>query len=768
MGLSDEKRGSHNSDCNRILTFNNKKAQITAFIIIGLMLLVAVGLIYYYQAKEAEKAIKIQDFEYSNDPVVAYVQTCLYELGEEAITLIGQQGGYITIEGFDTLTAEYRPFNSNLLSYSNGKINIPYWYYQLEDGIDKLEIPELEKDYSGDLSIQDQIESYVTSNMFECLGDLSTFNDQGINVAIAGETSTEITFTNSNTMIELQLPLDITYTDKTELIDEFEVTIPVALKKTHQLAKEIAEYEYDTQFLEYNTRNLITMYSDISSEYLPPVSSGLAFTDCGEFTYWLYNDVEDDFKSMLTSNIPFLQVDNTDYIRYTISDEDEPNDNDRELRQGVFDHMIQTVSSNKYKSISANFNYYSDFPLELDLGSKGLIQPNVFEIDAYVMKLCMFDYSFSYDIKYPVLISLTDESSSVNNQEFVFQFPLMTVLKDNYPRVRLSDVLSNLSYPDEDDEVPSYLCSPEQRLSGDINVVVKDENNQPIDDVIITFQCGPDYVYEYDENGTITSVNKFSDICFIGKTETGVMTEQFPPCNGGGMVNLKHADYLSTSELTGTIEQDSSLTLTYTLPTVYTKNIEVRKFYVKPPAEQEENITDPGVVLDEDYNVTECNLRIEDKPLQPYEQALVTLTKTDTENGNLNSAPVTLYSLDETNTIDIAQGTYNVEINLMREERYPGEMTIKANSQSMVVPNGTFSSETFYYPEDDVLIEQAFTGGASYSLQISKEDLENSDTIIFYVFDEGPANRIEEVGQPLEHIETCSELNYDMIEPEFS
>ena len=149
-----------------------------------------------------------------------------------------------------------------------------------------------------------------------------------------------------------------------------------------------------------------------------------------------------------------------------------------------------------------------------------------------------------------------------------------------------------------------------------------------------------------------------------------------------------------------------------------------------------------------------------------YESAIISLTKLDTENGMLNAAPIAVYEIatGEPTTLDVAPGEYYVDIMLLREERYMGEMTIKANSQSLQITS-TVGTDTIYYPEEDILIPQTFTGGAVFLWNVTAAELESGDLIQFSVFDEGPPTTVEQVSAPLLHREACANLLPELVEP---
>jgi hypothetical protein len=220
------------------------------------------------------------------------------------------------------------------------------------------------------------------------------------------------------------------------------------------------------------------------------------------------------------------------------------------------------------------------------------------------------------------------------------------------------------------------------------------------------------------------------------------------------------------SKATEDIRENQAFDLDISLAKVYTKEIAVQKYFVAPPSEtNDEGI---GVHVNENGEIVACNLNLEHQELQSYESAIITITKLDTENGVFTAVPVVIVDpqAEEPATIDIAEGTYSVDIMLLREERYAGEMTIKAHSQSLEVVSTT-GTETITYPDEDLLLPQTFTGGAVFEWTVSARDVESREKIIFSVFDEGPPEKVEQVSAALQHREACSELERAFIEPAF-
>jgi len=717
-----------------------KRSQVTLFVILGLVVLFSTLIVLYIRSQSIDNPL----IEFQDDPVTAYIEHCLGQIAEDALVNIGQQGGFIEIEADQT--ADLLPFESPFFSYSK-QLYIPYWFYQ-RNGLEKTEMPQLHKSYDGDYSIQWQLEDYINRHLGDCV-DLSALEAQGIDVAEMGVLETSVIIAEENVNFKLNYPLKIYENDDTETRSDYFTDVSVRLGRVYRLAKEIRDYEMETVFLERNTKNLITLYSRIDNDYLPPMYGGLQFEPCSRQVNWIYQDVEADFKEMLTANIPFLHIDNTDFEPIVVQG------NDQSIRQGIYNNMVHHVSDNYYSFIRADFEYMDSFPLELDLGTQGLLQPLSYEMDLVFSFICMFEYQFPYSIKYPVLITLTDSKSRINNRDYVFQFPMVVVLKNNHPRIKYQDAFGEISLPEVSSE-----CDPEYRLSAPMTVNVLDIDKNGIDEAEIIFQCGPSIVYDYHENGSIKNVSTFADACYIGSTDDGFLTEQFPQCSGGGMMTIRAPDHVQITEIVGDTMSESR-TFEFELDKVYEKPISVRKIFVKPPSITE----NPGVVVDGD-DVSECNIFSEPNKLQSYEHALVRLVKTDNENGELRTPSVAFYNPANQSTIFIAPGTYDIDIMLFRNERYNGEMTIFKDSESRTIPGSIVSEEKIIrYPEEDVLLPSTISGGAFYSWTVTAEDLESASEIEFMVFDEGMPKILEDIGMAVSHREKCSEYNYEMIKP---
>src|SRR5512136_1318664 len=77
-----------------------KKGQITVFIIIGILLLAAIGIYIYVsgqQAKAPIEAAQVQVAEVATEvqPIQDFVTQCLYLTTKQGLEMLGARGGYI-------------------------------------------------------------------------------------------------------------------------------------------------------------------------------------------------------------------------------------------------------------------------------------------------------------------------------------------------------------------------------------------------------------------------------------------------------------------------------------------------------------------------------------------------------------------------------------------------------------------------------------------------------------------------------------------------
>ena len=132
-----------------------KKAQVTPFIIIGLVILIIGSLFIYYR-----NFIFIEPDVISEDvlPIKNYIDACLNHVGEDAVTRLGMQGGYIFEDQVIPSEAVYP-----VEIMPRFPLKIPYWYYNSVSYVPSIEL--MQKQISDHIEVE--IKNCINFDLFE-------------------------------------------------------------------------------------------------------------------------------------------------------------------------------------------------------------------------------------------------------------------------------------------------------------------------------------------------------------------------------------------------------------------------------------------------------------------------------------------------------------------------------------------------------------------------------------------------------------------------
>jgi len=199
------------------------------------------------------------------------------------------------------------------------------------------------------------------------------------------------------------------------------------------------------------------------------------------------------------------------------------------------------------------------------------------------------------------------------------------------------------------------------------------------------------------------------------------------------------------------ITKQSSFEKQFTLAKSIPMEIKLQKYKMQNPSEE-----------------NTCALFLAPSPLEKNEQVLIRLTQVSTENGILSPPPIAVYLPGNTTILQLLPGEYEADLTLIRNEAYPGEMTVKKDSQSKTIPAPTIfeKDKVVYYPDKDIIMPSIMTGGAVFTFKVSENDLKSN--ILFTIFDAGTPKQIEDVGIALQKREVCYNINKNTAAPRFS
>jgi hypothetical protein len=458
-----------------------KKAQITIFIIIGLILLISIGVaIYFYQQRVTAPIKKAVAVPEDVQQVYDYVTTCLNQIGKDGIILMGTQGGYITIPG----AIEKNP-NAYVSADPLGVSKTVMWYYEGEDRTPSLE------------HMQRDLAFYIKTNLPECV-DFESFAER-FDITPKGEILPVITFTDSEVIVEIKWPLDIKIQDRLVNLNEFVATFQARLKPMWELANKAMKTENENGWFENLTIDLMAANPRI------PLS-GMEFT-CGT-KKWHIQEVRDEIKLMLYYNFPYIRVKNTQFpppleslrtyenlkddaedIRKDLEADKEP-DWPEDTPPDVYEmnRMMFDIGA-KRTDLKAAFVYLPEWKMYANAQpNKGgvLSTAQMKGAKKYLRFLCMNQWHFAYDMIFPVKMMINDETA-FNGEGYNFQFAFPVIIEDN-EESRLFFGLRRFTIPD----VGADFCTNPGTQKVDVRATGFEEGSPvavELENANITYRC---------------------------------------------------------------------------------------------------------------------------------------------------------------------------------------------------------------------------------------------------------------------------------------
>lgn len=465
---------------------NNKKGQVTIFIILGIVLLLAVVLIL--TLKREVTVFKPEEVAVTDKGKVEnFVTSCIKDIGEDALLKLGLQGGYIEVP-------------DNIVNNGNRHVRtspftvIPYWAQGLA-----VEIPTID-----DMKLQ--IDDYLEQNVKTCLLGTQAFNQEFlINERSPIKSDTKITENGIVFQINWDIDVENRVGDVVARVTQHVVESPIKLKQVYETSVRIINRELAELKLEDITQDLLAL------EHPKVPLAGFEFS-CAKKT-WNVDDTENTLKDMLRINIGALQVEGAEFNKY--------GDDDPYYKN----HYLWNLGVDPVPSdLSVAFNFDNNYPFVFEItprrGSK--LESNQMGGQELLSLFCMQNWKFVYTINYPVVIDVMDEK---NKYHFKTAF---TVHIDNNIPNRESTYLNFNPIPkvptigDEefcaDVTVPMFVKTYEVIDNGRLGVYLK----EPLSDVNLSLTC---LRFRCD-------VGK-SEYNFGGRGHIAAFGANFPYCAGG-------------------------------------------------------------------------------------------------------------------------------------------------------------------------------------------------------------------------------------------
>jgi hypothetical protein len=357
----------------------NKKAQISIFVILGIIIIGGIALFFILRSDLFKTNIP-SDLK----PVYDYYISCIEEQAETGLFISESKGGYIESPDFSP-GSMHMPFSNQLDFFG---IGVPYWYYVSGNGVSIEQIPSR-------TNIQNQLNKYISENLY-C--DFSDFERQGFEVELS-EATAKTSISDNLVSVDLNQRIsiskeEISWTKNTHLIK-----VNTNFGKLYDLARKIYSNQRASNFLEEYGIDVLRLYAPVD---------GVELT-CAPLV-WNQQEIKQELVTALEPNVQAIKL-RGDY--YTLKDKT--------------NYFVRDIGENV--DVNVNFLYSKTWPTKINIypDENPLIAEAVGPQQGLgVLGFCYVPYHFVYDFAYPVLIQLSSGSNT-------FQFPIIVVIDKNKP-----------------------------------------------------------------------------------------------------------------------------------------------------------------------------------------------------------------------------------------------------------------------------------------------------------------------------------------------
>lgn len=366
---------------NNLFKIQNKKGQVTIFIIIAILIIISASLIVILKPKLFQPTVP-KDFQsvYNN------FLSCLEEETLIGIDLLETQGGYIILpekeEGSPNI-----PFSSHLDFLENP---IPYWYYVSGSNIPKEQMPTKSK-------MESELNNFLKDRIEKC--DFQPFYEQGFEIS-RGEPQLDIKINNEEVIVDVYMDLNIEKEEDITSIKSHKVSVQSNLGSLYTSAKLIYEKEKKEMFLEEYGIDVLRLYAPVD---------GIELTCAPKIwnSYEIFSSLQEAIEVntfALSTKKPSTKSEKYFFVETSLP------------------HDVRFITSK---------NWPMSFEVLPSEGSMLIAEPVRDKNGIGVIGFCFVPYHFVYNFNYPVLIQVSEGKE-------IFQFPFAVVIKNNNPRVSLN------------------------------------------------------------------------------------------------------------------------------------------------------------------------------------------------------------------------------------------------------------------------------------------------------------------------------------------
>jgi hypothetical protein len=404
----------------------NKRAQVTIFVIIAIVIVVGTLVVYIFKDDIFSKS---QGHEFGE--IYENFENCIEQRTIHGLGILGIQGGYIETPDFKP-GSEYAPFSSQLDFLG---VPVPYWYYVSGNGIVKEQVPSMSR-------IENQLEDFLEKELDTC--EFSIFREQG-NIIDYEVGNVDVRISNNKVNVNVGTNFNVQKGSSRERKSNFEVEVNSQFGALYNDAVKFYEKEKQSAMIENYTL-------DVLFNYAPVVGSEI---NCAP-EVWNPREVVNELRDGLSGNIGALKVKNNNY----------------ELNHKENEYFVMDFRSD----FDVNFLYDKNWPTRIEIWGVEdefmIAEPVGMQEGLGILGFCYVPYNFVYDIYHPVLVQFS-------SRDEMLQFPLAIVIDKNNPRNSLAP--TNLEESSELNNFCDYKNT-------DFSVYTYDSNFNPIE-ADVDFKC---------------------------------------------------------------------------------------------------------------------------------------------------------------------------------------------------------------------------------------------------------------------------------------
>lgn len=687
-----------------------KRGQVTLFVIVGIVLLIVVLLLLYLNTKKTDNQPNLVD-KYSetisNDmvPLKNNVEFCLAKTAKEGFKELGLHGGFINPPPFIQYDVVPGYKNTGLEEFKGSGIIMPFWSY-IDSPPDcrtckfKDNSPPLEG--TSTYSVQTQIQSYINENLLSCLNDFSDYK-QKYNISYDSPKSV-VQFDDNDVFVGLDWNITASIGTTTTSASKFNTIIDLQFKRLYAYARSLlfqSEQLPNKRISEDLMQTIINTLSTGAQNAVIPPADGPMIEGFDSIKTWNLQDVRKIFKEYLSQNINYLQVEGT-------------KDSYRSFSNNPYDQTLYSrfqmpfVSDDTYyQQVKTRFNFFPDWPIyvKTNPGYGDFVMPETLYKNIIFFTFSFANYKFSYDVTYPVMVTLED-SQAFNNEGYLFQYAYESNIRNNAPYTNGTIFVNSSLY--DDNSTSEYTANDQRTVPVTISTI-NGYNKVPLEGVQLAYQCV--------DSSVIVGITQISN------GRAGVDTK-LPPCIGGYFYVLNRN--ITANKFKADI-YDGVGPMTYEVYPEQNFTLKIRKRMYSPIVAMSDlnaDNSDRNWLINPSVNAYEYP--------NANDSIIIVFARMDgdTETGYMKVAKI---NGTKEPSIMIAPGTYRVFIS---------DMMALNETNNITIPNVTLSSGSIFTSDVDVpgqvFNESIMIGMAAYDnttryLELNPKEMKNKNSMTIYV-----------------------------------